>query len=1695
MDHVPKYRDRKGYDPNQMSQWERTRQLERPARKTFRGSVLVTLLLEKHPKRFRSRVSASLFAKKLFREGKISSVQGISAFEDSDQTFYWSDSEYRKQWNSAKYSPSVPAYDVKNNRNFGKIVESDDETIVESVKGELSSQPKQSSVLKTLIKQLEGDFPDSKENETKPKVLNSKSYDGDITSSDSFTDSVTQRYNKFKDRTRFGGGVAFPMASRDHDVIPEEDPSLDKTGNSLELELTPRNSEQSSVLEQPIHSEQIRVSEQSRNSEQPRASETPTRRWLDGQNSYSDNEKQLIEEMKRMKEDHSVTLTAYEERIKDLMERMHDLRGIAEMLENSSNKSSPYGILPPRSSFFNFIGSRLEQERRNATAPLGSDTEIPPPLPPRPGRTNKVYPNKPIIHPKVKMKPLDWTRIIIKDTSEGTPSTIWHTMVEPKLEAEEAERLFQSAETADIKSLYDDIARVRGKTKQQLVTLLDVEKSRRAVYTMKSLPCSMNDVISVVTSLETKQINSDRFAELLELIGGGNEIEKVQFHVRRKTSATLDYPEYMLYEMSKVSHCKERMDFLRFRYRVQWHLFETEQQLKELHTACEEVTNSSALKNLLQSLLAVGNYLNGSSENGQADGFGLEVMNRLKEVQDRDAKGNLLEFVLKLYCQCYEVEIELGCPTKFRLPEPSNMRHAAQVSFDNIHEALSNMKAEVKSTRERYLVMSTKDTTDPRDNLWTTTENYLTCALEIILEEERLLQDTRSYFRRTTAYFLMDTDTATPQEFFQLWATFLHDCKYYWKLAHRKLGKERFEIDFKHRGQLAAMFGHKFMDTVQNTNGTRGPTSVQKGGSNSGKDGTLPRQGALVNGYSDSHYTDKAVVSATSKDVSATYKSHLSSLQESHSPKQLTCEPPSSGLHKPLPKAASTTSVPSENGFPGAHNYENHEDMERLATESRSGTSQSDTLEWAGKKTDKHQFPLVSWSKREPGKQNNSGDSKTSADYSHQMAERQQTSTQNSTSFSKFKNSVVQTFTHSPTTSGKRTAEVAGLQENMDIPHSSSMTSIPSYMPLRVVVSENEISPYVTSIGRDSRQATSRFHESQKYATQPGGSFSRDYRTNSAERRNVFDSRIMTTGGGKGRTGSNVSTEYAGLYHTPPFHAHVDKDGYSSPSIIANAFDKSDINNNTTPKNANRDPTANGVNRTRAPILLGSNVSISDAYTPNDRDGLPTRHPVFEQGVNRRTDKPTHVFQHIPPSVPSYSAKRFNNYENQGRLETGPAVKHRADPVTFPSTTVTPSSQPPVMSHMNTFPLTSRSSVTPTSSQNFPSSTQSTPAKNLAYHRVHETPIVQETTPVPSTRQPPAKPSRNLPLNFGQDNRKDEKKMATSLDRLDRNGHSVPSISTLINRFEKKQNLLEAVNNEEKLLANDPAKLLAMTSTPVIYKNPPGVDQDDSEPPPVPPRSDHSFQDNYPSDSLDSRSSRGHGRKVDNLQDSQNMSNFDSNVGQKYSFGDTNPIALLSSVAKSNHVRQETGLSDQDDGYRERLRKVAASSTVFERHNKHLTPQFHKQGNPVQFSTPQYNRQNSQTTVMSLNSSQTYSRQSSINQSQPLSQPLSQSISQQNRTNGVTQQTPQNSRTNGAPAQPSRTNGNVLTVTNKLGLNHSQFKNNHESTTQSQAAQPQFSKDNTLQQRLESDGRIPASAMAVVSPTLVHHGSITFMAI
>lgn len=67
-----------------------------------------------------------------------------------------------------------------------------------------------------------------------------------------------------------------------------------------------------------------------------------------------------------------------------------------------------------------------------------------------------------------------------------------------------------------------------------------------------------------------------------------------------------------------------------------------------LNSACEQLRKSDALRGVLQRVLALGNYLNGTSNRGGAYGFKLADLSKLVQVKSGDNKTTLLHYLARL---------------------------------------------------------------------------------------------------------------------------------------------------------------------------------------------------------------------------------------------------------------------------------------------------------------------------------------------------------------------------------------------------------------------------------------------------------------------------------------------------------------------------------------------------------------------------------------------------------------------------------------------------------------------------------------------------------------------------------------------------------------------------------------------------------------------------------------------------------------------------------------------------------------------------------------------------------------------------------------------------------------------------------------------------------------------------------------
>jgi formin-1 len=72
--------------------------------------------------------------------------------------------------------------------------------------------------------------------------------------------------------------------------------------------------------------------------------------------------------------------------------------------------------------------------------------------------------------------------------------------------------------------------------------------------------------------------------------------------------------------------------------------------------------------------------MNGNTQRGQADGFYLDVLLKLRDVKAKDSDMNLLQYTVKQYLKQYERGLD-KTKNESRLPSPVSLTSAAQVNM------------------------------------------------------------------------------------------------------------------------------------------------------------------------------------------------------------------------------------------------------------------------------------------------------------------------------------------------------------------------------------------------------------------------------------------------------------------------------------------------------------------------------------------------------------------------------------------------------------------------------------------------------------------------------------------------------------------------------------------------------------------------------------------------------------------------------------------------------------------------------------------------------------------------------------------------------------------------------------------------------------------------------------------------------
>uniref|UniRef100_U3JSQ9 Formin 1 n=1 Tax=Ficedula albicollis TaxID=59894 RepID=U3JSQ9_FICAL len=449
--------------------------------------------------------------------------------------------------------------------------------------------------------------------------------------------------------------------------------------------------------------------------------------------------------------------------------------------------------------------------------PLPGSGLPPPPPPPGPGfffnstLSSNQGPRKPAIEPGRPMKPLYWTRIQLQDNRKTAMPTLWESLEEPDiLDTTEFEYLFSKDTTQEKRKPLSETYEKKTKAKK-IIKLLDGKRSQTVGILISSLHLEMKDIQQAILCVDDSVVDLETLEALYENRAQKDELEKIkQYYQTSKEEELklLDKPEQFLYELSQIPNFAERAQCIIFQSVFSEGITSVHRKVDIVTRVSKALLSMKSVKEILGLILAFGNYMNGGNRTrGQADGFGLEILPKLKDVKSRDNGINLVDYVVIYYLR--HCDKEAGTDKSiFPLPEPQDFFQASQVKFEDLIKDLRKLKRDLEASEKQMKLVCRESSEEHLQPFKEKLEEFFQKAKEERKKEENSLESAQKCFEETVGYFGIKPKPGekeiTPNYVFTVWYEFCSDFKTIWKRESKSISKERIKVAQQSVSKLTA---------------------------------------------------------------------------------------------------------------------------------------------------------------------------------------------------------------------------------------------------------------------------------------------------------------------------------------------------------------------------------------------------------------------------------------------------------------------------------------------------------------------------------------------------------------------------------------------------------------------------------------------------------------------------------------------------------------------------------------------------------------------------------------------------------------------------------------------------------------------------------------------------------------------------
>ncbi|XP_012587917.1 PREDICTED: formin-like protein 3 isoform X1 [Condylura cristata] len=307
-----------------------------------------------------------------------------------------------------------------------------------------------------------------------------------------------------------------------------------------------------------------------------------------------------------------------------------------------------------------------------------------PPAPPLPGAGPSVVLTvglsairiKKPIKTKFRLPVFNWTALKPNQISGTVFSELDDEKILEDLDLDKFEELFKTK--AQGPAL--DLLCSKNKTAQKAaskVTLLEANRAKNLAITLRKAGRSAEEICRAIHTFDLQTLPVDFVECLMRFLPTEAEVKLLrQYERERQPVEELAAEDRFMLLFSKVERLTQRMAGMAFLGNFQDNLQMLTPQLNAIIAASASVKSSQKLKQMLEIILALGNYMN-SSKRGAVYGFKLQSLDLLLDTKSTDRKMTLLHFI--------------ALTVKEKYPDLANFWHelhfvekAAAVSLENV---------------------------------------------------------------------------------------------------------------------------------------------------------------------------------------------------------------------------------------------------------------------------------------------------------------------------------------------------------------------------------------------------------------------------------------------------------------------------------------------------------------------------------------------------------------------------------------------------------------------------------------------------------------------------------------------------------------------------------------------------------------------------------------------------------------------------------------------------------------------------------------------------------------------------------------------------------------------------------------------------------------------------------------------------